>query len=278
MTSWSGHLPSDPIERTILNASEGIEGEDGRVVGAALFRPGSPTSVTFGGESHASGPKAVLEDAREAARQARLAQLRRSQLASGHTHSDGSDSDDGDTLRRIRQARLGELRAAAAARRTYGCVTELSQDDFVAAVEEEPPETFVVVHIHEPHLPACAALGLCMQRLAARYDLVKFVSIRASEAQARLSTDVLPALAAYRGGEYLESELNVGASAAEALEALASLGVRLASSPSALDPRRAVASRGGASEEESEEGEDESEDESEGAADGWRAPVSRTLE
>jgi len=233
-------------------ASEGCEDEDGRRIdlgGAFHATSDGPEHIVHQRDRYTGGPKGVLADARSAMEQSRLnrqadavrhIELRRlaTLRESGTEPAEASDSEDGETeeFRRYRLARLKELHAearATAALPTYSGVRELSQDEYVAAVEEVDPSTFVVVLLHEPHLAPCVRLGLRLRALANKYDQVQFVSIRASEAGSSLGDTNLPALVAYRSGDYMESEVQVHLTLGEELplpqleQLIEQMGVRL---------------------------------------------------
>ena len=61
--NWDGHLPSDPMERKILNAIEGIEDEDGRPEGF-LKQDDEDMRAVFRTQRVNTGPKGVREDAK----------------------------------------------------------------------------------------------------------------------------------------------------------------------------------------------------------------------
>ena len=72
--SNNGHLPSNKIERTIMDAVDGFEDDDGRVVGAGAFRatPDGPEKIAFAPEARNTGPKGVIADARQHKARAQL--------------------------------------------------------------------------------------------------------------------------------------------------------------------------------------------------------------
>ena len=59
---WDGHLPSNKMERAILDAIEGREDEDGNV--SSFLRKDDPEMAVFRQRQHNTGPKGVREDAR----------------------------------------------------------------------------------------------------------------------------------------------------------------------------------------------------------------------
>jgi hypothetical protein len=223
------HLPSSKMERDIIAVIEGHEDADGRPA-ASLMRAteDGPERASFAPRQYNTGPKGVREDARQARAKAQLQrqadavrraeELRSTQGGVALANGDADDEEEEDeqdedgAFRQYRQQRLQELQRAAQARSylpRYGELKDLSVDTYLACVDGGHPETFVVVHLYEPHLPACVRMNFRLQELAARFDQVCFGAMVASEAKQDMGTADLPALVAYRGGAYLESELRV---------------------------------------------------------------------
>ena len=227
------HLPDSKMERDLIAAIEGHEDDEGKPISTIMrATEDGPEQVIFAPRQYNTGPKGVIEDARQARAKAQLqrqadATLRAEQMRSKHRgvpRIDAAEFEEGeeeeeeeeeegdDAFRKYRQQRLQQLQRAAQVRSylpTFGELKDLSIDGYLSCVEGGHAETFVVVHLYEPNLPACVRLNFRLQELAVKFDQVCFGSMVASEAKEGMGTADLPALVAYRGGEYLESELRV---------------------------------------------------------------------
>lgn len=127
----------------------------------ARTQPSQPVARRRGEESRNTGVKGVKADYAEAmARQQQ--QQQQPQLArSLERNLKLNDDEEEDELARVRRKRLAELqgsgerRAAATAgnARSFGHLSEVGVEGFVTAVEDEDPETAVVVHLYEPVSP-----------------------------------------------------------------------------------------------------------------------------
>uniref|UniRef100_A0A8D0G9B1 Phosducin n=1 Tax=Sphenodon punctatus TaxID=8508 RepID=A0A8D0G9B1_SPHPU len=94
----------------------------------------------------------------------------------------------------------------------YGFLSELQNgEQFLETVEKERKTTTVIVHIYEDGIKGCEALNNSLTCLAAEHSTVKFCKIKASNTGAgdRFSTDVLPTLLVYKGGELLSNFISV---------------------------------------------------------------------
>ena len=223
------HLPDNKMERDLIAAIEGHEDDEGKPTNTLMrATDNGPEQVTFAPRQYNTGPKGVIEDARQARAKVQLqrqadAALRSEQMRSTQggvlpqTNVDEEDGEDGEdegdhAFRQYREQRFQQLQRATQARSylpRYGELKDLSVDGYLTCVEGGHPEAFVVVHLYEPHLPACVRMNFRLQELAVEFDQVCFGSMVASEAKEGMGTADLPALVAYRGGEYLESELRV---------------------------------------------------------------------
>ena len=262
------HLPDNKMERDIISAIEGFEDDEGKPEFSLMRATDGSDLPTIYPRRYNTGPKGVMEDKRQADIKAAMqrradATLRQENYAAqaprglalaqqpGEDEDDEDDDDEDATLRRYRQQRLEQLQKVAQARTylpTFGELVDMSIDNYIEVVDGRHSETFVVVHLYEPHLPACVRLNFRLQELADKFDQVCFGSMVASEAKEGMGTADLPALVAYRGGEYLESELRVHETIGDELPLAAlqdlvqGLGVELsaASVMSAADGRAAL--------------------------------------
>ncbi|GAA5851681.1 hypothetical protein JCM8547_001172 [Rhodosporidiobolus lusitaniae] len=125
---------------------------------------------------------------------------------------DGAGKQEEDELEELRRKRLAELQGSserpggAGGARTFGHLREVGVEGFVQAVEDEGPNTAVVVHLYEPEIPPCHHLNTHLSTLARLYPSTKFLRAQASDLEFmsdHLGTDVdtLPTVLVYRGGE-----------------------------------------------------------------------------
>uniref|UniRef100_A0A8C6XNF2 Phosducin n=1 Tax=Naja naja TaxID=35670 RepID=A0A8C6XNF2_NAJNA len=94
----------------------------------------------------------------------------------------------------------------------HGYVSELQDGkEFLEAVEKEHKATTVIVHIYEDDIKECEALNSSLTNLAAEYSIVKFCKIKATNTGAgdRFSSDVLPTLLVYKGGQLVSNFISV---------------------------------------------------------------------
>ena len=125
----------------------------------ARTQPSQPAARRRGEESRNTGVKGVKADYAEAmARQQQHQQqphLARSLERNLKLNDNAADEED--ELDRVRRKRLAELQGSGERRagpgRTFGHLSEVGMEGFVAAVEDEDPETAVVVHLYEPVSP-----------------------------------------------------------------------------------------------------------------------------
>jgi hypothetical protein len=253
-TNWNGHLPSNRLEREILNAIDGIEDEQGNA--PSFMTPGDePTRVHSAGQSQAA-PKAARRDARAAAmlssmeRQAeavrcqeelrrRNAQVGVDAVASAKPPSDSEEDDDDEAYQRFRMERLQLLQlqaAAAASLPTFGSLEVIDVDDFLDRVDRPGSEqTYVVVHLYESPIAACVRLNFRLSALAKKHDHVRFLACSALACRPHIDVGILPTLVVYRGGEYMADVQRVHDAAGEDMpldiieELLRDVGVRLSS-------------------------------------------------
>ncbi|XP_036613930.1 phosducin [Trichosurus vulpecula] len=122
------------------------------------------------------------------------------------------DKEDEDCLRKYRKQCMQDMHQKLSFGPRYGFVTELeSGEQFLEAIEKEQKITTVIVHIYEDGIKGCEALNNSLSCLAAEYSMVKFCKIKASNTGAgdRFSSDVLPTLLVYKGGELISNFISV---------------------------------------------------------------------
>lgn len=250
---WDGHLPSNKMERAILDAIEGQEDEDGNV--SSFLRKDDPEMAVFRQRQHNTGPKGVREDARrhqamqilkyqtDKVRQQELIkqQAVTCRPAGDHSEDEHEEDEEDEEFRKYRLARLQQMQSVASASAklpTFGSVEAIAVDDFPEACDAPGSvDTYVVACLQEDYLPACVRLSYKLEALAAKYDQVRFISVSASAAKPDFDPDRLPCLIIYhKNGEFAGSLERVGKEAGESLtmghveEMLQRLGVRLTSS------------------------------------------------
>ncbi|GLU11426.1 hypothetical protein SLE2022_281740 [Rubroshorea leprosula] len=109
------------------------------------------------------------------------------------------DLDDDRFLEEYRKKRLAEMREAANIRK-YGSVIPISGSDFVREVSQAPPEVWVVVILHKEGFPECRLLLQCLEELASRYPVTKFVKIISTDCIPNYPDRNLPTLLVYNNG------------------------------------------------------------------------------
>ena len=224
--SNNGHLPSNKIERTIMDAVDGFEDDDGRVVGAGAFRatPDGPEKIAFAPEARNTGPKGVIADARQHKARAQLQRtadaVRREEMlrarqvkvaphaAAEASEDDESEDEEDEAYRAYRAQRLQQVQqqvATLAHLPAHGTLDFVDKFEYIDIVDAAHPDAFVVVHLYEDFLPACVRLNFRLQELAAKHDQVRFLAVVASDAKEALNKATLPLLISYRAGEYVQS-------------------------------------------------------------------------
>lgn len=116
-----------------------------------------------------------------------------------------------------RARRLAEMRAAAAGDdgndiegggggggpRTFGHLRSVGVDQFLSAIEGEPPSVPVLVHLFDDALRSCAKLDHALATLARAYPRAKFLRAKAQEVDFAqgADADALPTLLVYKAGQ-----------------------------------------------------------------------------
>ncbi|XP_013925357.1 PREDICTED: phosducin-like protein [Thamnophis sirtalis] len=116
------------------------------------------------------------------------------------------EADDEAFLQQYRKQRMEEMRRQLHPGQQFKQVFEIqSAEAFLETVDQGDKKTLVMVHIYEDHIPGAEALDGCMLCLAAEYPTVKFCRVRSSliGASSRFTSNALPALLVYKGGELI---------------------------------------------------------------------------
>ena len=170
------------------------------------------------GPGEVSISQAAMEERRRAER------IRDREAERGDTDGDGGSSDDDDDdefMRSYRQKRLLELQTASASactaantnRPDYSEVEDVTPIQYAEAVDETDPDTLLVVHLYEPHIPACVDVHNHLDTLARSHacgtssgsSSTRFLRLRATEAKSDMDLVGLPSLLVYRGGRLVHN-------------------------------------------------------------------------
>ncbi len=161
----------------------------------------------------------AAEEERRRADRIRAREAERGDDSDGDDGSSDDDDDDDDAfMRSYRQKRLLELQNAASSSASssadYREVEEVTPIQYAEAVDDTDPGTLLVVHLYEPHIPACADVNHHLDALARSSSScngglgrgkVRFLRLRATEAKSDLDLVGLPSLLAYRGGRLVQN-------------------------------------------------------------------------
>ncbi|KAM6219543.1 phosducin [Rhynchocyon petersi] len=128
------------------------------------------------------------------------------------------DKEDEGRLRKYRRQCMQDMHQKLSFGPRYGFLYELETgEQFLKTIEKEQKITTIVVHIYEDGVKGCDALNNSLTCLAVEYPMVKFCKIKASNTGAgdRFSSDVLPTLLVYKGGELISNFVSVSEQFAE---------------------------------------------------------------
>lgn len=112
---------------------------------------------------------------------------------------EGGEFADSRALEGYRERRIAELKAKAA-RNRFGELRALAREDFVAEVSEASKQAWVVVFLHQSHVPDSQLLARVVAPLAARHAAVKFLSIKADACIENYPDRNVPTLLLYHDG------------------------------------------------------------------------------
>ena len=106
---------------------------------------------------------------------------------------------DSRALEGYRERRIAELKAKAA-RNRFGELRALARSDFVAEVSEASKSAWVVVFLHQSHVPDSMLLARVVAPLAARHAATKFLQIKADACIENYPDRNVPTLLLYHDG------------------------------------------------------------------------------
>ncbi|KAM6431304.1 phosducin-like protein isoform 2-T2 [Liasis olivaceus] len=121
-------------------------------------------------------------------------------------------ADDEEFLQQYRKQRMEEMRRQLHPGQQFKQVFEIhSGEAFLDAVDKGNKKTLVMIHIYEDDIPGAEALDGCMICLAAEYPTVKFCRVRSSliGTSSRFTSNALPALLVYKGGELIGNFIRI---------------------------------------------------------------------
>uniref|UniRef100_A0A670YVL1 Phosducin like n=1 Tax=Pseudonaja textilis TaxID=8673 RepID=A0A670YVL1_PSETE len=129
-----------------------------------------------------------------------------------HSRPDFGLPDDEAFLQQYRQQRMEEMRRQLHPGQQFKQVFEIeSAEAFLETVDQGNKKAPVMIHIYEEDIPGAEALDGCMLCLAAEYPTVKFCRVRSAliGASSRFTSNALPALLVYKGGELVGNFIRI---------------------------------------------------------------------
>jgi thiol-disulfide isomerase/thioredoxin len=94
-------------------------------------------------------------------------------------------------------------------KKKFGKIFGLSRDSFVDAIDREPVDSYVVIHLFQPHIAPCLKINSYLGQIARKYPLTKFCTIKSTDAKAELDEIGLPVVLVYRAGELIHNIIRV---------------------------------------------------------------------
>ena len=91
----------------------------------------------------------------------------------------------------------------------FGEIKEVSQSEYVDAIDREDSRIIVIVHIYEDQLKVCRQINKQLENLARKYPRTKFLRMKSTETASKLDQKALPCIIAYRGGDVIESFVRI---------------------------------------------------------------------
>eukprot|EP01102_Stenamoeba_stenopodia_P003191 TRINITY_DN13128_c0_g1_i1.p1 TRINITY_DN13128_c0_g1~~TRINITY_DN13128_c0_g1_i1.p1 ORF type:complete len:328 (-),score=108.71 TRINITY_DN13128_c0_g1_i1:75-965(-) len=119
------------------------------------------------------------------------------------------DEDDEVFFQQYYQKKMQEMQQLKKANPVFGKVVEVTKGTYVKTVENQNPNTFVVVHLYQPHIKECVWLNKCLDHVAAAHDNVLFLRILSTEAKKDYDEIALPTLLIYKKGAVVHCYVRV---------------------------------------------------------------------
>ncbi|GBB93191.1 hypothetical protein RclHR1_02130004 [Rhizophagus clarus] len=121
-----------------------------------------------------------------------------------------SDEDEKQVLNKYREQRLKEIKGSVTtklSKKRFGSLKEISANQYVKAIDNEPSNVCVIVHLYENSIPQCRLLNECLIYLARKFVRAKFLRILASDLE--FDPIGLPALLVYKNGELIANLVKI---------------------------------------------------------------------
>lgn len=83
----------------------------------------------------------------------------------------------------------------------FGGLIEIGKEDYVAHVNNAPPDVWVVIHLYQPSIEHCTLLNSLLGRIAEQQPYVKFIKIVANKCIENFPDINCPAVIFYRNGK-----------------------------------------------------------------------------
>jgi len=92
-------------------------------------------------------------------------------------------------------------------KKRFGSLKEISANQYVKAIDNEPSNVCVIVHLYENSIPQCRLLNECLIYLARKFVRAKFLRILASDLE--FDPIGLPALLVYKNGKLIANLVKI---------------------------------------------------------------------
>ncbi|KAF9607273.1 hypothetical protein IFM89_033480 [Coptis chinensis] len=150
---------------------------------------------------------------------------------------DDTNLDDDRFLEEYRKKRLAEIKEATKVSR-FGSVIPISGVDFVREVSQAESDVWVVVFLYKEGIAECGVVLNCLEELATKYPVTKFVKIVSTDCIQNYPDRNLPTLLVYNNGAVKATYVGMHhfgrrctpeASGVDPILAMSSLGLRFRS-------------------------------------------------
>lgn len=113
--------------------------------------------------------------------------------------SEIDDDEDDEVLKAYQAKRMEEMKEFAK-KAKYGKVIELRKQDYVAEVNNAPKDVFVILHLYQNYVQNSCVLAKIFDNLAAKFPLVKFMKIVATNCVENYKDEDCPGVIVYKNG------------------------------------------------------------------------------
>jgi predicted RNA-binding protein with RPS1 domain len=128
--------------------------------------------------------------------------------SSKHPEDEDDDSED-EEFQKYKMKMMQQIQNVQNSLPTFGDYRRVNFEEWVGTIKNVHELTYVVSHLYENHIPACARLNVCFEELAPQFDHVLFVRIKSTEAIKDYNEIGLPTLIVYRGGKMVHNFVRV---------------------------------------------------------------------